>query len=193
MRVIAGTFRGRRLDAPAGRGTRPTSDRVREALFSTLGDHVGGATVLDLYAGSGALAIEALSRGAGFAALVERDRAAAAVARRNLAALGIESPAARVFQMAAESFCARPPAQTTFDVVLCDPPYDVPVEHLADLVGVLGRGGHLASSAVVVIERDRRDPALRAEPLRAGRLVESARRTYGDTVLLYLRDQEPQL
>src|SRR4051794_34321986 len=88
MRVIAGTLGGRRLKTPAGRGTRPTSDRVREALFSMLGE-LGGARVLDLFAGTGALGIEALSRGAGRAVFVERDTRAAAVLSENLAALGL--------------------------------------------------------------------------------------------------------
>src|SRR5580704_10651585 len=88
MRVIAGTLGGRRLRAPAGRATRPTSDRVREALFSMLGE-IDGARVLDLFAGSGALGIEALSRGAAHAVFVERDAGAAAVLRENLRALGV--------------------------------------------------------------------------------------------------------
>ena len=192
MRVIAGAFRGRRLAAPAGRSTRPTSDRVREALFSTLGDRVDGADVLDLYAGSGALAIEALSRGARSAVLVERDRTAAAVARRNLATLGIEPARARLWEMAAETFCARPPTQPSFDLVLLDPPYDVRLERLAGLVEQLAQAGRMAPAAVLVVERDRRDPDLHADPLRVGRLVEDTRRTSGDTVLLYLRDQEPE-
>src|SRR4051794_19500228 len=95
MRVIAGTLRGRRLKAPAGRSTRPTSDRVREALFSMLGE-IDGVQVLDLFAGTGALGIEALSRGAAAAVFVERDGAAAAVLRENLGALGIGSERAEV-------------------------------------------------------------------------------------------------
>jgi 16S rRNA (guanine966-N2)-methyltransferase len=92
MRVIAGRFRGRRLTAPRGSGTRPTADRVREALFSMLGE-IEGASVLDLFAGTGALGIEALSRGAASAVFVERDPAALAALRANLAALGLQTPA----------------------------------------------------------------------------------------------------
>jgi 16S rRNA (guanine966-N2)-methyltransferase len=94
MRVIAGAYGGRGLLAPAGRGTRPTSDRVREALFSILGD-IAGARVLDLFAGSGALAIEALSRGAAQATLVDTSRAAIDVIHRNLEALGIDADVVR--------------------------------------------------------------------------------------------------
>src|SRR4051794_41398460 len=98
MRIVAGRFGGRRLHAPPGRGTRPTSDRVREALFSTLGP-LDGAVVLDLFAGSGALGIEALSRGAARVVLVERDARAAAVIRANLEALGVGPEDANVLRM----------------------------------------------------------------------------------------------
>jgi 16S rRNA (guanine966-N2)-methyltransferase len=94
LRVVAGEFKGRRLQAPRGSRTRPTADRVREALFSMLGD-VGDARVLDLYAGSGALGIEALSRGAGSAVFVERDARAAAAIERNLDSLGLEARVAK--------------------------------------------------------------------------------------------------
>src|SRR6202789_2492879 len=95
MRVIAGEYRGRPLVAPRGQATRPTSDRVREALFSILGDAVTGARVLDLFAGSGALAIEALSRGAASATLVDSATTAIEAIRRNLQALGIEAEVVR--------------------------------------------------------------------------------------------------
>ena len=118
MRVVAGEFKGRRLQAPRGRRTRPTADRVREALFSMLGD-VSGARVLDLYAGSGALGIEALSRGAESAVFVERDQQALAAMRRNLEAVGAE---ADVRRQDVSRFLAR--TEGTFDLVFCDPPYD---------------------------------------------------------------------
>ena len=103
-RVIAGSAGGRRFSAPAGQGTRPTTDRVREALFSALAPELPGAAVLDLFAGSGALSIEALSRGAARAVLVERDRRAAAVASRNLEQLGLDG--GRVVQTDVRTFCA---------------------------------------------------------------------------------------
>ena len=118
MRVVAGTFKGRRLVAPRGTRTRPTADRVREALFSMLGD-VGGARVLDLYAGSGALGIEALSRGADSAVFVESDARAIAAIERNLASIGVE---ATVWRRDVLRFLAR--ADGPFDLVFCDPPYD---------------------------------------------------------------------
>lgn len=121
MRIVAGTARGRRIEAPAGRETRPTTDRVREAVFNALGSMaaVDGATVIDLFAGSGALGLEALSRGAGHVTFVESDRRANQVISRNVAALGFGDQA-RVVAADAFSFL-RSAAEV--DLVLCDPPY----------------------------------------------------------------------
>ena len=123
MRVIAGTARGRRLEAPPGPGTRPTSDRVREAVFDMLSamDRVEGARVLDLFAGSGALGIECLSRGAESAVLVDRDPAAVATIRRNLVVLGEDAARATVVQADAGGYVA---GAGRFDLVLADPPYE---------------------------------------------------------------------
>jgi 16S rRNA (guanine966-N2)-methyltransferase len=166
LRVVAGVFKGRRLAAPRGTRTRPTADRVREALFSMLGD-VGGARVLDLYAGSGALGIEALSRGADSAVFVERDAKAVAAIERNLAAVGVEET---VVRQDVERFLAR--ADGAFDLVFCDPPYD----SAARLAGPLAE--HLpalcAEDARIVTESDKRNPLVLPFPL----LVE---RAYGDT------------
>jgi 16S rRNA (guanine966-N2)-methyltransferase len=150
VRVVAGEFRGRPLQAPRGVRTRPTADRVREALFSMLGD-VSGARVLDLYAGSGALGIEALSRGAASAWFVERDARAAAVAERNLASLGL---AERVVRQDALRFLAR--AEGTFDLVFCDPPYDSAsrlARPLAERLPAITPEG-----ARIVTESDKRNP-----------------------------------
>jgi 16S rRNA (guanine966-N2)-methyltransferase len=166
MRVIAGEFRGRRLAAPRGARTRPTADRVREALFSMLGD-VSGARVLDLYAGSGALGIEALSRGAESVLFVERDARAAGVIERNLASLGLDEA---VLRQDAVRFLAR--AEGTFDLVFCDPPYD----WASRLAGPLAE--HLPAltpeGARIVTESDKRMPL----ELPFALLTE---RTYGDT------------
>ena len=177
MRVIAGRFGGRRLQAPPGSATRPTSDRVREALFSILeaGGPVAGATVLDLYAGSGALGIEALSRGAGRAVFVERDPRAAGVLRANLAALGVAEAEAdlRRRDVLAALRDAREPGET-YDLVLCDPPYRL----AAGLGGPLSEalGPVLAPGARVVTESDRRAPL----DLPLPRIDE---RRYGDTLI----------
>ena len=166
MRIVAGEYGGRRLHAPRGTRTRPTADRVREALFSMLGD-VSGARVLDLYAGSGALGIEALSRGAAEAVFVERDPRAVAAIRRNLDALGL---ADTVVRQDALRFVAR--AEGTFDLVFCDPPYDsVPriAGPLAERLPAL-----LAEGARIVTESDKRTPLELPLPL-------VSERTYGDT------------
>ncbi|HEY8339103.1 MAG TPA: 16S rRNA (guanine(966)-N(2))-methyltransferase RsmD [Egibacteraceae bacterium] len=187
--MIAGSARGRRLKVPRGRDTRPTSDRVREALFSALADAVPGATVLDCYAGSGALAIEALSRGAAAAVLVEADPRAAAVAAENLARAGVAERATVVRDDVAR-FC-RAPRGGPFDLVFVDAPYAVPLDTLHDQLRDLAAAGGLAPGATVVVERDRRDPAL-ADPVAAPPpLAHERARTYGDTVLVYYRVEEP--
>jgi 16S rRNA (guanine966-N2)-methyltransferase len=186
VRVIAGKYGGRRLRAPRGRATRPTSDRVREALFSMLGapatDGLEGAVVLDLFAGSGALAIEALSRGAARAVLVERDPRALAAMRANLAELGLGSERAQVRRADALTALrnARERAET-YDLVFVDPPY----RH----AGVLGRELReslpplLVPRARVVVESDRRNEP----PLRSPLLEVELQRRYGDTVITIQR------
>ncbi len=179
MRVIAGRFGGRELVSPRGRGTRPTSDRVREALFSILGD-VSGARVLDLFAGSGALAIEALSRGAAEATLVESGAAAAQAISRNLRALGA---VARVDRRPALRFleAARRDARQ-YDLVFLDPPYS----HAGALGPRLAPAlaPVLASGARVVAESDRRQPlALDLELL--------DERLYGDTLIRIHAARQP--
>ena len=166
MRVIAGEFKGRRLHTARGTRTRPTADRVREALFSMLGD-VSGARVADLYAGSGALGIEALSRGAESALFVERDQRALAALRRNLDAVGAH---AEVRRQDVLRFLASP--EGTFDLVFCDPPYDDAPRVAAPLSEALP--AMLEPNARIVTESDKRNPLLLSLPL----VVE---RAYGDT------------
>ncbi|HUJ34632.1 MAG TPA: 16S rRNA (guanine(966)-N(2))-methyltransferase RsmD [Solirubrobacteraceae bacterium] len=173
MRVVAGRFGGRSLVAPGGRATRPTSDRVREALFSILGaDSIEGARVLDLFAGSGALAIEALSRGASDAVFVDSSAAAGAAIRRNLSAVGVE---AEVRRQTALSYleAARRDARL-YDLVFLDPPY----RHVSTLGQELSArlGPVLAPGARVVAESDRRAP-LELDL----RLLDERR--YGDTLI----------
>lgn len=182
MRIIAGRFRGQRIDAPPS-GTRPTSDRVREALFSVLtarGD-LEGAVVLDLYAGSGALGLEALSRGAARLVAVERSRAAAAVLRRNAARLGVR---VEVHTLPVATFLARD-APAVADLVLLDPPYDLEVVE-ADL-DALVRGGWVAPGGTVVVERSSRSPA----PRFAGPWEAPTERRYGETALWLSRHAGP--
>jgi 16S rRNA (guanine966-N2)-methyltransferase len=168
MRVVAGEFKGRRLRMPRGAPTRPTADRVREALFSMLGD-VEGARVLDLYAGSGALGIEALSRGATAAVFVERDPRAAAAIKANLEAVGAE---AEVRRQDVLTLLAQAEPSTAYDLVFCDPPYDSGpriAERLAERLPAL-----LSEEARIVTESDKRNPLELPFPL-------IRERTYGDT------------
>jgi 16S rRNA (guanine966-N2)-methyltransferase len=174
-RIIAGVARGRRLQVPAGVGTRPTADRAREGLFSSLQSllDLDGARVLDLYAGSGALGLEALSRGAGSATMVEDDPAAVTAIRTNIDALKL--PGAFVVPQKVETFLANPP-EPRYDLVLLDPPYEVDVQPV--LVALLP---WLAEDAVVMVERRTRGGALTWPD----GLVGERERRYGEATLWY--------
>jgi 16S rRNA (guanine966-N2)-methyltransferase len=180
VRVVAGALGGRRLVAPAGDGTRPTTDRVREALFSILGGMgvVEEARVLDLYAGTGALAIEAISRGAAFATLVESNRAALAALRENVRQLDIAQQV-QVIGGRAEVWIrgARDLEGGPFDLVLCDPPWSRMTEAAAVLAR-LARRRDLAPEALVVVEHAAREPM----PAIDGLEREDERR-WGDTAI----------
>ncbi|RCG32185.1 16S rRNA (guanine(966)-N(2))-methyltransferase RsmD [Sphaerisporangium album] len=155
-RVIAGTAGGRRISVPPGRGTRPTSDRAREGLFSTVGSLLGpldGARVLDLYAGSGAVGLEALSRGAAHALLVENDAKAIRTIRANIATLGLAGAVVtgdRVERVVAAP-CPEP-----YDFVFADPPYAVTDEAVQEVLERLRDNGWLAEDALVAVERESR-------------------------------------
>jgi 16S rRNA (guanine966-N2)-methyltransferase len=181
VRVIAGTAKGRRLRVPKGRLVRPTSDRVREALFASLGDRIPGASVLDLFAGSGALGIEALSRGADIAVLVERDPRALAAISENLDHTGLASRA-RVVRDDVARFCRAP--GTAFHVVLADPPYTFSTPEVYALLDDLLAAGGLVPDGIVVVERDRHDS--KSAALSPPGLALARTATYGDTVLHYL-------
>lgn len=189
-RIIAGQARGRRLDVP-GSGTRPTSDRVRESLFSTLASDLTGSgttwsdvVVLDLYSGSGALGLEALSRGAASAYLVESGQEAQRVLRRNCSAVGVEG--ARVVGRRVEHLVGMPAPDPAPSLVLADPPYELPAAELSRLLGRLAQQGWIASGARVVIERPTRDAGV---PMPQA-WVTGSRRTFGDTSLWYGRVSE---
>jgi 16S rRNA (guanine966-N2)-methyltransferase len=172
MRVIAGAWGGRRLRTPAGDATRPTSDRVREALFSVLGDRVCDARVLDLFAGSGALGIEALSRGAASATFVDSAPAAIKALRANLDTLGAEAEVRR--QDALRYLGSASSAARQYDLVLLDPPYRLAGRLGGELSAILPPV--LAPGAVVVAESDRRTPLDLDLPLHD-------ERRYGDTLI----------
>ncbi|WP_405730806.1 16S rRNA (guanine(966)-N(2))-methyltransferase RsmD [Streptomyces sp. NBC_00028] len=157
-RVIAGTAGGRRLAVPPGNGTRPTSDRAREGLFSTwqslLGGPLDGERVLDLYAGSGAVGLEALSRGASHTLLVEADARAARIIRENVKAIAL--PGAEVRAGKAEQIVQQPAPAEPYDIVFLDPPYRVTDHDLREILLTLRSGGWLAADALVTVERSTR-------------------------------------
>ena len=187
-RIIAGTHGGRRLSAPAGAQTRPTSDRVREALFSaleTMAD-LDGVRFADLYAGSGAVGLEALSRGASFSLLVESDARAARVIRDNIVALKAGT-SARLITGKVGQVVAMPPEGGRYDVIFADPPYSVTDEEVTELQRALLDNGWLAADAVVVLERATRT-AVRGQPLNwVDGITADRSRRYGETTLWYGR------
>jgi 16S rRNA (guanine966-N2)-methyltransferase len=182
-RIIAGAARGRRLAVPPGTRTRPTSDRAREGLFATITAVHGpltGTAVLDLYAGSGAVGLEALSRGAARALLVEADPAASRVIHANVAAVGL--PGARVVTGRVAAVLARgPDPGTTFDVAVADPPYAAGEQEITGMLTALRARGWLSAGALVAVER-----ASRSGPVAwpAGYTPDRSRR-YGEAAFWY--------
>ena len=180
-RIIGGTAGGRRLNTPSGASTRPTSDRVREALFSALDAELGslaGLRFLDLYAGSGAVGLEAMSRGAGVVTLVEQDRRTGALIRDNAKRLGFGR--AEVIVSSVTRALVHPP-RAPYDVVFLDPPYPVPVADVETALGQLAAHDWLVRGALVVVERSARDP----EPTWPAGLSANRARRYGETMLWY--------
>lgn len=177
MRVVAGTLKSRALRAPRGQATRPTTDRVRESLFAVLGD-LHGVRVLDLYSGSGALAIEALSRGASSAVCVEHNRQALEAIRENRDALGLSD---RLTIVARRVRDAIPQLQGPFELVLADPPWAELTSAVTDLSALLAAKGLLESEALIVLEHASRDkpPTLPA--------AYDETRVWGDTAASFYR------
>jgi 16S rRNA (guanine966-N2)-methyltransferase len=174
MRVIAGTLKGRRLAAPTWEGLRPTSDKLRETLFNILAPRVSGARVLDGYAGTGALGIEAISRGAAHVTFVERDRRAQALIAQNLTHCGIGHGYAIIRGGLARALTDL--EDVSFDLVLLDPPYDEPGDEPVALAGE-----RLASGGLVVLEHRRRADT----PVVAGGLVRTRQVISGDSALSF--------
>jgi 16S rRNA (guanine966-N2)-methyltransferase len=181
-RIIGGSAGGRRIGTPPGTATRPTSDRVREALFSAVEARLGslrGLRVLDLYAGSGALGLEALSRGAGLLTAVESDRRTARLVQANASVLGMRvevlaQPVSRVLAA---------PARAPYDVVLADPPYPLGEDELAEVLGELVRQGWTGPGTLLVLERSSRSP----EPRWPAVFSPAKRKDYGETTLWYVQ------
>jgi len=157
MRIIAGSYRSRTLEAPAGLATRPTSDRLRETLFNVLAPKIQGAAFLDLYAGSGAVGLEALSRGAATVEFVERAPAALAVLRKNIERLGLAA-GYRIHAAGVGTVLRRMKPGTAFDLIFLDPPYDVVSEYEGTL-GLLGgpAAALLAAGGLVIAEHRKKE------------------------------------
>lgn len=184
-RIIAGSAGGRQIAVPPGRGTRPTSDRAREAMFATVTSVRGtlrGAAVLDLFAGSGAVGLEALSRGAADVLLIESDSRAARVISENIAALGLAG--ARLVCDRADRVLARGPGQQARrDFVFADPPYATSADELAGILRALAGQGWLAAGALIAVERATRS----GPPPWPAAYVPGRSRRYGEATLWYGR------
>lgn len=179
-RIISGSVGGRTLRVPKGRDTRPTTDRVREAMFSRVEAllDLDGARVLDLFAGSGALGLEAVSRGADHLLAVERHRPTARLVEQNARELGLGARV-EVRAGAAEAVLAAGPGGTAYHLVLLDPPYPMTEPELTRTLGALLEHGWLAEDALVVVERSSRSP----EPGWPSGLTHLDTRTYGETAI----------
>lgn len=185
-RIIAGSAKGRRMETPKGENTRPTTDRTREALFSALvnwfdtadedaAEHLKGFSVLDLYAGSGAIGLEAANRGAHPVVLVEADRATVALIGANARHIGVD---VQVRAAKAQTFVDEAPG--AFDLVFIDPPYGVSTDEVERLLTSLA-DGVVAARGLVVVERSRRDRA----PVWPERFTDTWEKKYGETILYY--------
>lgn len=176
MRVTGGTGRGRKLKAPGG-GVRPTSDKVKQALFNILGERVAGSAFLDLFAGAGGIGIEALSRDAERVVFVDASRASLEIIKHNVELSGF-GDRAQVNASKAEAFLKK--ASGHFDIVFLDPPY---AEELKPLLELIAEAGVLKSDGVVVAEHFKKRPS----PERAGGLTLYREAKYGDTVLAFYK------
>ena len=180
-RIIGGAAGGRRLLAPKGVRTRPTTDRVREALFSAIESSYGsldGLRFLDLYAGTGAVGLEAWSRGAGVVTMVESDRRTAGLIRSNAKEIGF--PRANVMAGSVASTLVTPPP-APYDLVFLDPPYPLSDDAVAEDIALLVKHGWLVPSALVVVERSGRSP----EPVWPDGFCDQRSKKYGETTLWY--------
>lgn len=192
MRIIAGELRGRMIKAPQGKTTRPTTDRVRESLMSTLVSARGGfegAVVLDAFAGSGALGLEALSRGASQAVFFEKDAAVFRVLKDNVATLEVASSRALLFCGEVKASLGRV-GKTNFDMVFLDPPYSFPVDEVVSVIDELERRGLLADGALIVYEHEKGKNFVFNTCLNSVQWEMVSEKVYGDTALSILRYQK---
>jgi len=181
MRIIAGTYRSRTLQAPAGLATRPTSDRLRETLFNVLAPRIAGARLLDLYAGSGAVGIEALSRGAAAVEFVERSEPALRVLRANLARLGLTAGFS-IHAAPVNAVLKRLKLPAAFDLVFLDPPYDAEAEYASTLGLLGGQAAALLAPGALVVGEHRKKQGLEEV---YGRLIRKRLLEQGDAALSF--------
>jgi 16S rRNA (guanine966-N2)-methyltransferase len=188
LRIIAGSLKGRRLKTPSWDGLRPTADRLRETLFNVIAGRVAGARVADAFAGTGALGIEALSRGAAHVTFIERDPRAQALIVENLRRCGIAEGYAMIPASVARGFdtVRTGPAFDPFDIILLDPPYAQTPDDLAAIIA--SAGGVVAPDGLVVLEHARRQPA----PEWSGRLGRVRQIVAGDSALSFYEPANPQ-
>ncbi|MGE5173496.1 MAG: 16S rRNA (guanine(966)-N(2))-methyltransferase RsmD [Betaproteobacteria bacterium] len=183
MRVTGGIGRGRRLKVPSGSRVRPTSDKVKQALFNILGDRVANADFLDLYAGAGGIGIEALSRGAGRVVFVDSSRGSLAVIKQNIEQTGFRDRA-QVVPAKAEAFVRK--SSESYDIVFLDPPY---AEEMQPLLELVAGSGIVKPDGVVVAEHFKKQPS----PEKAGSLTLYREARYGDTVLAFYKNMSVQM
>jgi len=186
MRIIAGEAKGRHIKAPRGRCTRPMRDFVREAVFSMLGERTAGAAVLDLFAGSGSLGLEALSRGASRAVFVDRGNEPCRIIQENLDKLGMSGRGrvvrAEILDYLRKAAGTLPP----FNLIFIDPPYRIDLQYRQEMLKRLAEGGFLAPSSVVIMEA----PLRSAPPVPPAGLRHGERRKYGETAVdVYVREE----
>lgn len=189
MRIVAGIHRGRSIEAPPGSATRPTTDRVREALFSSLlsqGVELEGATVLDGFAGSGALGLEALSRGARKAIFFDTDSKAVQAIEHNIGSLGLEGKA--ILQRRDVMNASFPGDTRPFDVIFLDPPYATQPEAIVGLLGRLQRAGLMDSRTMAVYEHGKNDAERVMQAASAAGLTASEPRIYGKSSIIFLKE-----
>ncbi len=177
MRVTGGTGRGRRLKTPAGSRVRPTSDKVKQALFNILGERMTGASFLDLFAGAGSIGIEALSRGAGRVVFVDASRASLQVVKQNIEQTGFEEQS-QVVLSKVESFLKK--SSGSYDIVFLDPPYS---DAMQPLLEQIAGAGILKPDSIVIAEHFKKQPS----PASAGGLSLYREAKYGDTVLAFYK------
>ena len=177
MRITGGIGRGRKLKVPAGSKVRPTSDKVKQALFNILGERISGSVFLDLFAGAGGIGIEAQSRGAGHVVFVDGSRESLSVIKQNIEVLELRD-LAQIIAAKAESFLKRPSGP--YDIIFLDPPYKM---ELAPLLSQIAQAGVLKPGGIVVAEHFKKQPS----PVQAGELEIYREAVYGDTVLAFYK------